>query len=197
MAQSSTRFTNIVTRAATVFGQEPDFITIPTSSFEFHWGSSLFLNELHTVDFLIGLDNIRTHVSRYWLTVMYVDWLSRVTWFLPSLLPSSVFQYPPLNYMYVTCVTWCLVSIGPCSHSSRRKADAILMSLLELDTGASVTVIPENIWGDQLDLVPLQESDVPLKSYSAPDIPVVGDSTSSLLGVGEFIYFKYFSRGGP
>ena len=50
-----------------------------------------------------------------------------------------------------------------------------------------MTVIPENMWRDQLDLVPLQESDVVLKSYSARDIPVVGDSTSSLLGVGEFI----------
>ena len=83
------------------------------------------------------------------------------------------------------------------SHSSRRKTDAILVSLLELDTGASVTVIPENMWRDQLDLVPLQESDVPLKSYSARDTAVVRDSTSSLLGVVEFIYFKYFSRGGP
>ena len=44
------------------------------------------------------------------------------------------------------------------SHSSKRKADAILASLninnipckLELDTGASVTVIPENMWRDQL-----------------------------------------------
>ena len=40
------------------------------------------------------------------------------------------------------------------SHSSRRKADAIVVSLniniipckSELDTGASVTVIPENMW---------------------------------------------------
>ena len=50
-------------------------------------------------------------------------------------------------------------------HSSRRKAGAILVSLninnvpckLELDTGASVTVIPENMWTDQLGSVPLQE----------------------------------------
>ena len=50
------------------------------------------------------------------------------------------------------------------SHSSRRKTDAILVSLLELDTGASVTVIPENMRSDQLDSVPLHESDVDLKS---------------------------------
>ena len=43
------------------------------------------------------------------------------------------------------------------SHSSRRKADAIFVSpnvnnipcKLELDTGASVNVIPENMWRDQ------------------------------------------------
>jgi len=71
------------------------------------------------------------------------------------------------------------------SHSSRRKADAILVSLninnipckLELDTGASVTVILENMWRDQLGSVPLQESGVTLKSYSGHDIPVVGEST--------------------
>ena len=68
------------------------------------------------------------------------------------------------------------------SHSSKRK---VLVSLninnipckLELDTGASVTVIPENMWRDQLGSVPLQESDVTLKSYSGHDIPVVGEST--------------------
>ena len=71
------------------------------------------------------------------------------------------------------------------SHSSRGKADAILVSLninnipckLELDTGASVIVIPETMWRDQLGSVPLQESDVTLKCYSGHDIPVVGEST--------------------
>ena len=71
------------------------------------------------------------------------------------------------------------------SHSSRRKAYAIVVSLninnipckLELDTGASVTVIPENMWRDQLGSVPLQESNVTLKSYSGHDIPVVSEST--------------------
>jgi len=71
------------------------------------------------------------------------------------------------------------------SHFPRRKADAILVSLninkipskLELDTGACVTVIPENVWRDQLGSLPLQESDVTLKSYSGHDIPVVGEST--------------------
>ena len=46
---------------------------------------------------------------------------------------------------------------------------------LELNTGASVTVIPENMWRDQLGSVPLQESEV--KSYSGHDIPVIGEST--------------------
>jgi len=44
------------------------------------------------------------------------------------------------------------------SHSPRKKADAILVSLninniprkLQLDTGASVTVTPENIWRNRL-----------------------------------------------
>ena len=40
-----------------------------------------------------------------------------------------------------------------------------------------MTVIPENMWRDQLGSVPLQESDVPLKSYFGHDIPVVGEST--------------------
>ena len=72
------------------------------------------------------------------------------------------------------------------SHSFRRKANAIVVSLnvnkipckLELDTGASVTVIPENMWRDELGSVPLQEWDVTLKSYSGHDIPVVGESTA-------------------
>ena len=74
-------------------------------------------------------------------------------------------------------------------HFSKRKADAILVSLninnmpfkLELDTGASVTVIPEKMLRDQLRPGPLQESDVTLKSYSGHDKPVVGESTVHVL----------------
>ena len=70
-------------------------------------------------------------------------------------------------------------------HSSKRKTYAILVSLninnilwkLELDTGASVTVIPENMWRDHLGSVPLQDSDVTLKCFSGHDKPVVGEPT--------------------
>ena len=70
------------------------------------------------------------------------------------------------------------------SHSSRRKADAILVSLLELDTGASVTVIPENMRSDQLDSVPLHESDVDLKSQGRRTLAdfLSADKKSSLVG---------------
>ena len=56
MAQSSTGFTNMVMRVATVLGQVPNFVAIQTSSLEFHYGSSWFLSKLHSIDFLSGLD---------------------------------------------------------------------------------------------------------------------------------------------
>ena len=79
-------------------------------------------------------------------------------------------------------INWPMFTV---SHSAKRKADVIFVSRninnipckLELDTGTSMTVIPENIWRDQLGSVPLQESDVTLKSYPGHDIPVVGEST--------------------
>lgn len=43
---------------------------------------------------------------------------------------------------------------------------------LELDTGAAVTVIPEEIWQKDLGSVPLQKSNVTFKSYSGHLIPV-------------------------
>ncbi|XP_044180073.1 uncharacterized protein K02A2.6-like [Acropora millepora] len=48
---------------------------------------------------------------------------------------------------------------------------------MELDTGASVTVIPEEMWEKELGSVPLVESSVTLKSYSGHAIPVVGETT--------------------
>ena len=48
---------------------------------------------------------------------------------------------------------------------------------LELDTGASVTVIPEDMWKNELGSVPLQKSSVTLKSYSGHATPVVGEAT--------------------
>ena len=71
------------------------------------------------------------------------------------------------------------------SSPSRRKADEILVLVkingisfkMELDTGASVTVIPEEMWEKELGSVPLVESSVTLKSYSGHAIPVVGETT--------------------
>ena len=71
------------------------------------------------------------------------------------------------------------------SSPSRRKADEILVPVkingisfkMELDTGASVTVIPEEMWEKELGSVPLVESSVTLKSYSGHAIPVVGETT--------------------
>ena len=71
------------------------------------------------------------------------------------------------------------------SSPSRRKADEILVPVkingisfkMELDTGASVTVIPEEMWEKELGSVPLVESSVTLKSYSGHAIPVVGEAT--------------------
>lgn len=47
---------------------------------------------------------------------------------------------------------------------------------LELDTGAAVTVIPEEIWQKDLGSVPLQKSNVTLKSYSCHLVPVSGET---------------------
>ena len=66
-----------------------------------------------------------------------------------------------------------------------RKADEILVPVkingisfkMELDTGASVTVIPEEMWEKELGSVPLVESSVTLKSYSGHAIPEVGETT--------------------
>ncbi|KAK2567973.1 hypothetical protein P5673_007873 [Acropora cervicornis] len=71
------------------------------------------------------------------------------------------------------------------SSPSRRKADEILVPVkvngisfkMELDTGASVTVIPEEMWEKELGSVPLVESSLTLKSYSGHAIPVVGETT--------------------
>lgn len=56
---------------------------------------------------------------------------------------------------------------------------------LELDTGAAVTVIPEEIWQKDLGSVPLQKSNVTLKSYSGHLIPVSRETA---------VYVKYGSQ---
>ena len=68
------------------------------------------------------------------------------------------------------------------SSPTKRKADEIVVPVkingipckIELDTGASVTVILEEMWENKLGSVPLVESSVTLKSYPGHAIPVVG-----------------------
>ncbi len=47
---------------------------------------------------------------------------------------------------------------------------------LELDTGASVTIIPNQVWSDILAAKSLRQTDVRLKSYSGHEIPVLGEA---------------------
>ena len=71
------------------------------------------------------------------------------------------------------------------SSPSKIKADKLLVPdkinviscEMELDTGASVTVIQEEMWEKELGLVPLVESSVKLKNYSGHAIPVVDETT--------------------
>ncbi|PFX22067.1 Uncharacterized protein K02A2.6 [Stylophora pistillata] len=47
---------------------------------------------------------------------------------------------------------------------------------MELDTGASVTIIPKSIWTDVLASKPVERTDVKLRSYSGQEIPVIGEA---------------------
>ena len=47
---------------------------------------------------------------------------------------------------------------------------------LELDTGDSVTIIPNHVWSGVLAAKSLQQTDVKLKSYSGHEIPVLGEA---------------------
>ena len=47
---------------------------------------------------------------------------------------------------------------------------------LELDTSASVTIIPNHVWPRALAAKSLQETDVKLKSYSGHEIPVLREA---------------------
>ena len=76
---------------------------------------------------------------------------------------------------------WPMLTIsGP----SKRKADEILEPLkinaisckMELDAGASVTVILEEMWENKLGSVPLVESRVTLKRFSGRAIPADGET---------------------
>ena len=71
------------------------------------------------------------------------------------------------------------------SSPSRRRAAEILVPLkindipckMESDTGPSVTVIPEEMWKEELGSVPLQKYKLTLKSHSGHVISVVGETT--------------------
>ena len=47
---------------------------------------------------------------------------------------------------------------------------------MELDTGASVTIIPKSIWTDVLTPKPVERTDVKLRSYSGHEIPVIEEA---------------------
>ena len=49
---------------------------------------------------------------------------------------------------------------------------------MELDTGASVTIIPKSIWTDVLASKPVEHTDIDVKlqSYSGHEIPVIGEA---------------------
>ena len=51
---------------------------------------------------------------------------------------------------------------------------------LELDTGASVSVISEQTWKNYLNSVPLQDSGVTLKTYSGERLEVLGQTDISV-----------------
>ena len=47
---------------------------------------------------------------------------------------------------------------------------------MELDTGASVTIIPESVWTDVLASKPVERTDIKLRSYSGHEISVIGET---------------------
>ena len=47
---------------------------------------------------------------------------------------------------------------------------------MELDTGASVTIIPKSIWTDVLVSKPVEHTDMKLRSYSGHEIPVIREA---------------------
>ena len=56
MAQSYKRLAKMVTRAATVLGQVPDFVTIQHLPWNFVTEVVFFLSKLYSIDFLFELD---------------------------------------------------------------------------------------------------------------------------------------------
>ena len=47
---------------------------------------------------------------------------------------------------------------------------------MELDTGASVTIIPKSMWIDVLASKPVERTDIKLRSYSGHEISVIGEA---------------------
>ena len=47
---------------------------------------------------------------------------------------------------------------------------------MELDTGASVTIIPESVWTDVPASKPVERTDIKLRSYSGHEISVIGEA---------------------
>ena len=47
---------------------------------------------------------------------------------------------------------------------------------MELDTGASVTIIPKSMWTDVLASKPVERTDIKLRSYSGHEISVIGEA---------------------
>ena len=47
---------------------------------------------------------------------------------------------------------------------------------MELDIGASVTIIPKSVWTDALASKPVERTDIKLCSYSAHEISVIGEA---------------------
>lgn len=47
---------------------------------------------------------------------------------------------------------------------------------MELETGASVTIIPESVWTDVIASKPVERTDIKLRSYSGHEISVIGEA---------------------
>ena len=84
------------------------------------------------------------------------------------------------NENFVDKTTWLMFTIADSHGSCKELMVPVLiagMSLdIEMDTGASVTIIPKSVWSDVLAAKSLQETDVKLLSYLGHEIPVVGEA---------------------
>lgn len=65
---------------------------------------------------------------------------------------------------------------------------------MELDTGASVTIIPKSIRTDVLVSKPVECTNVKLRSYSGHEIPVIGEAKFKLYIVIKKQYYRLLSQ---